>query len=40
MSKNFLDLLISYITLGWIEVKLRYTRSLLGPFWITLSVVF
>lgn len=37
MSKNFLDLLISYITLGWIEVKLRYTRSLLGPFWITLS---
>lgn len=37
MSKNFLDLLISYITLGWIEVKLRYIRSLLGPFWITLS---
>lgn len=37
MSKKFWDLLLSYISLGWIEVKLRYTRSLLGPFWITLS---
>lgn len=24
-------------TLGWNEVKLRYRRSLLGPFWLTLS---
>ena len=35
--KDLNNLISSYITLGWIEVKLRYTRSLLGPFWITLS---
>ena len=34
---KYKNLFISYVTLGWIEVKLRYTRSFLGPFWITLS---
>ncbi|GAJ29159.1 ABC transporter permease [Acidomonas methanolica] len=25
------------VTLGWLDVKLRYRGSLLGPFWLTLS---
>jgi lipopolysaccharide transport system permease protein len=25
------------ITLGWLDIKLRYRGSLLGPFWLTLS---
>jgi len=37
MIKKIKNIIISYITLGWIEVQLKYTRSLLGPFWITLS---
>lgn len=27
-------------TLGWLEVRQRYRRSLIGPFWITLSLGF
>ncbi|MDR2104189.1 MAG: ABC transporter permease, partial [Deferribacteraceae bacterium] len=27
-----------WLTFGWIDIKLRYRRSTLGPFWITLSI--
>jgi len=26
-----------WLTLGWLEVKQRYRRSVLGPFWLTIS---
>ncbi|NHN87627.1 ABC transporter permease [Acetobacter conturbans] len=26
-------------TLGWLDIKLRYRGSLLGPFWVTISTV-
>lgn len=26
------------LTLGWLDIKLRYRGSLLGPFWLTLSM--
>ena len=38
---NFKQSLASYdlwLTLAWMDVKLRYKRSGLGPFWITLSM--
>ena len=25
---------------GWFDIKLRYRRSLLGPFWLTISIAF
>ncbi|MDQ2801751.1 MAG: ABC transporter permease, partial [Pseudomonadota bacterium] len=25
------------VSLGWLDIKLRYRGSLLGPFWLTLS---
>lgn len=28
-----------WLHLGWVEVKQRYRRSLLGPWWITLSML-
>ncbi len=31
--------LLSVIELAWFEVKIKYTRSILGPFWITLSMI-
>lgn len=34
-----LKLLKNFIFLGWIQVKLKYTRSLLGPLWITISTI-
>lgn len=27
-----------WLTIGWLEIRQRYRRSLIGPFWITLSV--
>src|SRR5476651_1663163 len=27
-----------WLTLGWQDIRLRYRRSTLGPFWITLSM--
>jgi ABC-2 type transport system permease protein/lipopolysaccharide transport system permease protein len=27
-----------WFTIGWLDIKQRYRRSLIGPFWITLSV--
>jgi ABC-type polysaccharide/polyol phosphate export permease len=27
-----------WLTFGWIDIKLRYRRSTLGPFWITISI--
>lgn len=27
-----------WLLLGWLDVKLRYRRSYLGPFWITISM--
>jgi ABC-2 type transport system permease protein/lipopolysaccharide transport system permease protein len=27
-----------WLTVGWLDIKQRYRRSLIGPFWITLSV--
>lgn len=32
-------LITNYIYLGWIQVKLKYNRSLLGPIWITISTL-
>lgn len=26
-----------FVTLGWLDIRLRYRGSLLGPFWLTLS---
>ncbi len=38
---NFYNNLIKYLTscmeLSWIEIKLRYARSILGPIWIVVS---
>jgi ABC-type polysaccharide/polyol phosphate export permease len=40
----FMDLTAGFLrwplwfTVGWLEIKQRYRRSLIGPFWITLSV--
>ena len=31
--------LLSMFELAWFDVKIRYTRSILGPFWITLSMI-
>ena len=31
--------IFSMFELAWFDVKIRYTRSILGPFWITLSMV-
>ncbi len=31
--------LLSVLELAWFEVKIRYARSILGPFWITLSMI-
>ena len=27
-----------WFTIGWMDVRQRYRRSLIGPFWITLSL--
>ncbi|HCN6033366.1 TPA: O89/O101/O162 family O-antigen export ABC transporter permease subunit, partial [Escherichia coli] len=27
-----------WTTLGWLELRQRYKRSIVGPFWITLSM--
>ena len=39
--KDLLDALQRWrlwITLGWLDVKQRYRRAVLGPFWITISM--
>lgn len=39
--KDILDSLVSrhiWLTLGWLDIKQRYRRSALGPWWITLSL--
>jgi ABC-type polysaccharide/polyol phosphate export permease len=28
-----------WMTLGWLDVKQRYRRSMIGPFWITISMM-
>jgi ABC-type polysaccharide/polyol phosphate export permease len=28
-----------WFTIGWLDIKQRYRRSLVGPFWITMSIV-
>jgi ABC-type polysaccharide/polyol phosphate export permease len=30
---------ILWMTLGWLDVKQRYRRAVLGPFWITISML-
>jgi ABC-type polysaccharide/polyol phosphate export permease len=35
--KNFYNYFSNILFLAWIEIKLKYSRSILGPFWITLS---
>jgi hypothetical protein len=35
--KNLYNYLINIFFLAWIEIKLKYSRSILGPFWITIS---
>lgn len=43
LSHSFFDLRQSFkathlwLTLGWYDIKQRYRRSILGPFWLTLS---
>jgi len=36
--RSALDRPALWATIGWLDVKQRYRRSTLGPFWITLSV--
>ena len=36
---NLLNRLSSSFEIAWLEVKSKYARSLLGPFWITLSMI-
>lgn len=36
---NLLNRLSSSLEIAWLEVKSKYARSLLGPFWITLSMI-
>ena len=31
--------IFSMLELAWFDVKMRYARSVLGPFWITLSMI-
>ena len=38
MHSNFRKLQSLYL-LAWFQIKLKYTRSFFGPFWITLSTV-
>ena len=44
MSIVFQDLITAlrrselWLLLGWLEIKQRYTRSVLGPLWITISM--
>lgn len=40
-KKDILNSLVSrhtWLTLGWLDIKQRYRRSALGPWWITLSL--
>lgn len=40
-KKDILDSFFSrhiWLTLGWLDIKQRYRRSALGPWWITLSL--
>ena len=37
--KYFYIKLSCLFELAWIEVKLKYDRSILGPFWISISMV-
>jgi ABC-2 type transport system permease protein len=37
IQKSFLSSSL-WLTLGWQDIKQRYRRSVLGPFWITLSL--
>lgn len=37
--KYFLNKLSCLFELAWIEVKLKYDRSILGPFWISISMI-
>ena len=39
--KDIISSFLSYrvwLMFGWLDIKLRYRRSLLGPFWITISI--
>ena len=38
-TKYFYTKLSCLFELAWIEVKLKYDRSILGPFWISISMV-
>lgn len=44
MKDSFQDIMSSikswhlWTTLGWLELRQRYKRSIVGPFWITLSM--
>lgn len=31
--------LLNWITLGWLDIKSRYRRTVLGPFWIVLNTL-
>lgn len=35
--KDGIGLIYVWPTLGWLEIKQRYRRSVLGPFWLTIS---
>lgn len=37
INKKLLLFITSCIELAWIEIKLKYNRSILGPFWIVMS---
>lgn len=44
MKESLTDIYLSikswhlWTTLGWLELRQRYKRSIVGPFWITLSM--
>ena len=39
MNNKILTYLSSCLELSWMDIKLRYARSILGPFWIVLSSI-
>ena len=39
INNNLISYLVSCFQLSWIEIKLRYARSILGPVWIVLSSI-
>lgn len=37
IKKGFFTYTAVWVVLGWLDIKQRYRRSVLGPFWLTIS---